>query len=119
MQFFIVAIDRPAEAGGRILRQVYPHGAANVDFRCPVIVRLGQQQHRGVSLFDLGIGNCATGIHNACTRQRNHSGNGPHIRSQQSILPNERPSERHAIALIVECGIDVRLAGVGEAMVPP
>jgi hypothetical protein len=55
-----------------------------------------------VSLFDLG------------------SGDGPHIRSQQlAILSNEQPSERHAIALIVECGIDVRLAGVGEAMVPP
>jgi hypothetical protein len=55
---------------------------------------------------DLGTGNCASGIHNACTRQRNHSGNGPHIRSQQlAILPNERPSERHAIALIVEAAL--------------
>ena len=53
------------------------------------------------------------------TRQRGHS-----RKSRPAILflPRGSPnfvSKRYAIALVVECGIDVSFAGVGKAMVSP
>src|SRR5262249_18052104 len=108
----IVAIDRPAIARGRVLRQADLDRIAQADVYRSVIVRFDQRQHR--QTFAASATQAARAANHARARAAT-----PGKYSPAAGLSHGRCSERHAVALIEEARIDIGLAGVGETTISP